>query len=499
VSAIDIEIITYIVMIHMPLNKLLSSRGSDDARRWAALGVVLLAQLMIVLDATIVNVALSAIQRDLRFGQASLTWVVNGYLITYGSLLLVAGRLGDLVGRRRVFIAGLVVFTLASALCGLAGDATMLVAARFLQGVGGALASAVILAIIATEFPEAEERATAMSAYMFVSVGGGSLGLLAGGALTQAIDWHWIFFVNAPIGVVAVVAALALVSDRPGIGLREGIDVLGAVLVTVAMALGVYAIVEAPGRGWTSGATLGVGGLALALLAVFAAVEARLERPILPLGLLRVRSLAGSSLVRAMLGMGMYGCFFLGTLYLERVQGYGTVETGVAFLPWTLAVAALSLGPTARLVRRFGAGPTLLGGLVVTIAGLVLMSRAGVGAAYFPAVFAPFVLMGIGLGTAMMPLLTLAMSDVPARDAGVASGLVNVSFYVSSAIGLAALGAIATGRTRELADRGWGAEHALVGGYHLAFVIAAACVAACLAVALLLVAGLRADARSAAA
>jgi EmrB/QacA subfamily drug resistance transporter len=473
----------------------LSFISTPDARRWLALGAVLLVQLMIVLDATIVNVALSAIQRDLGFGQASLTWVVNGYLITYGSFLLVAGRLGDLVGRRRVLIAGLVVFTVASALCGLSGSGTMLVAARFLQGLGGALASAVILAIIATEFPDPDDRAKAMSAYMFVSVGGGSLGLLAGGALTQAIDWHWIFFINAPIGVVTVIATLALVAERPGIGLREGVDVIGAMLVTAAMALGVYTIVEAPVHGWTSVTTLGLGALSLALLGVFVAVEARLTRPILPLGLLRRRSLAGSSIVRAMLGMGMYGCFFLGTLYLERVQGYGTIETGVAFLPWTLSVAVLSLGPTARLMRRFGAGPVMLGGLATTIAGLLLLSRAGASDAYFPAVFAPFVLMGAGIGSAMMPLLTLAMADIPARDAGVASALVNVSFYVASAVGLAALGAIATERTHALAERGLAGNPALLGGYHLAFVVAAGCVTACLAVALVVLAGLRAEAR----
>ncbi len=469
------------MIIHMRMSNFLPLDG--DRRRWAALGAVLLGQLMIVLDATIVNVALPSIQTDLHFSQSSLTWVVNAYLITFGSFLLVAGRLGDLVGRRRVLLAGLAVFTAASVLCGLAQDPTMLVAARFVQGLGGALASAVILAIITTEFPDAIERTKAMSTYTFVSVAGGSIGLLAGGALTQAIDWHWIFFVNVPIGVLTALAVRALVDEAPGIGLGQGVDVLGAVVVTTAMALGVYAIVEAPYHGWGSAHTLVFGAVSAALMTAFVALEARLENPILPLRLLRLRTLAGSSVVRAMMGMGMYGSFFLGALYLERVQGYGSVQTGEAFLPWTLVVAVLSVGPTASLVRRFGAGRPLVGGLLTMAAGLLVLSSAGAGEPYFPTVFVAMLLMGLGAGTAFMPLLTIAMGDVPARDAGVASALVNVSLYISGALGLAALGAIATDRTRSLAAQGWATDHALVAGYQLAFGVAAACVVATVAVA----------------
>jgi EmrB/QacA subfamily drug resistance transporter len=471
------------VMIHMALMNL-SPLLEGERRRWAALVAVLLAQLMIVLDATIVNVALPAIQTDLHFSQSSLTWVVNAYLITFGSFLLVAGRLGDLVGRRRVLVAGLTVFTVASAVCGLAQSGAMLVAARFVQGLGGALSSAVILAIITTEFRDTYERTKAMSIYTFVSVAGGSVGLLAGGALTQAVDWHWVFFVNLPIGVLSLLAIRALVDELPGIGLGRGVDVLGGVMVTVAMALGVYAIVEAPYHGWTSAHTLGFGVVSLALLAAFVSLEARLENPILPLRLLRLRTLAGSSVVRAMMGTGMYGTFFLGALYLERVQGYGTVQTGEAFLPWTLVVAALSAGPTAHLVNRYGAGRPLMAGLAIMAGGLLLLSSAGAGEAYFPTVFVAFVLMGLGAGTAFMPLLTIALADVPARDAGVASALINVSLYISGALGLAALGAIATDRTQALSADGWSANHALVAGYQLAFVIAAVCVAATVAVAL---------------
>jgi EmrB/QacA subfamily drug resistance transporter len=482
-------------MIHMAVMTH-SSLFEGERRRWAALVAVLLAQLMLVLDATIVNVALPAIQTDLDFSQSSLTWVVNAYLITFGSFLLVAGRLGDLVGRRRVLLAGLTIFTVASALCGLALNSTMLVAARFVQGFGGALSSAVILAIITTEFRDAYERTKAMSVYTFVSVAGGSVGLLAGGALTQAVGWHWIFFVNVPIGLLTAFAIRALVDEVPGIGLGRGVDVAGAVMVTVAMALGVYAIVGAPQHGWTSAHTLGFGAVSVALLTAFFALEARLTNPILPMRLLRLRSLAGSSVVRAMMGMGMYGTFFLGALYLERVRGYGSVQTGEAFLPWTLVVAALSAGPTARLVRRYGAGWPLMAGLTIMAGGLLVLSSVGAGDAYFPSVFVAFFMMGLGAGTAFMPLLTIALSDVPPADAGVASALINVSLYISAAIGLAALGAIATDRTQSLAHQGFSSDHALVAGYQLAFVIAAVCVAACVAVAMVVLRAARVPARA---
>jgi len=484
VVGIDIDrlMIPSIVTIRMTVINSFTLEG--DRRRWAALVAVLLAQLMIVLDATIVNVALPSIQQDLNFSQSSLTWVVNAYLITFGSFLLVAGRLGDLVGRRRVLVTGLVVFTAASVLCGLAQDSAMLVAARFVQGIGGALSSAVVLAILATEFPLPVERAKAISSFTFVSVAGGSVGLLAGGALTQAIDWHWIFFVNLPVGILSIAAIRALVVERPGIGLDKGVDVLGGILVTVAMALTIFAIVEAPDHGWLSAHTLGFGGSGLGLLAAFFSYESRLSDPILPLRLLRLRSLAGSSVVRATLGTGMYGSFFLGALYLEHVQRFGAVSTGAGFLPWTLVVAALSMGPTAALVRRFGALRPLVVGLSIMVAGLLLLSRAGADDAYFPLVFIAFMLMGLGAGTAFAPLLQIAMSDVPAEDAGIASALVNVSLYISGALGLAVLGAVATDHSRAQLAQGFSNAHALASGYQLAFTVAAGIVAAGLAVAL---------------
>src|SRR3954451_5907203 len=323
---------------------------SSDRRRSGSLGVVCLAQLMIVLDVTIVNVALPAIQHDLGFSESSLTWVVNAFLVTFGSLLLLAGRLGDLAGRKRVFLAGVITFTFASLHCGLAPSSGVLIGARFLQGVGAAAQASVILAIIVTEFPEAGERARAMGAYVFVSVAGGSLGLLAGGLLTQALSWHWVFFVNLPIGAATLALGQALIRTDTGAGLRHGVDWLGSLLVTVSLMSAIYAIVEIPAHGWTSSVVLGFGALGALLMAAFVAVEARIENPILPLRVLRLPGLVNASLVRGFLVTGMYSTFFLGTLYLEHVRHFSALQTGAAFLPWTLTVAALSQGITARLV-----------------------------------------------------------------------------------------------------------------------------------------------------
>src|SRR6266576_1545457 len=339
----------------------------SDRRRWAALIVVCLAQLMIVLDVTIVNVALPAIQHDLHFTQSGLTWVVNAFLITFGSLLLLAGRLGDLVGRKRVFEAGLVTFTVASLLCGIATSEAALIGARFLQGVGAAAQASVILAIIVTEFPEPVARARAMSAYVFVSVAGGSLGLLAGGLLTQALSWHWVFFVNLPIGVATFALGRALIRADRGLGLGHGVDWLGALLVTTSLMSAIYAIVEATADGWVSGRVLGVGAAAVLLMAMFLALEARIENPIMPLRILRLRGLVNASLVRGFLVTGMYSTFFLGTLYLEHVRHYSALQTGAAFLPWTLTVAVLSRGITERLVDRFGPLPVLTMGMATAV------------------------------------------------------------------------------------------------------------------------------------
>jgi EmrB/QacA subfamily drug resistance transporter len=457
---------------------------TNDRRRWLALGVVCLAQLMITLDTTIVNVALPSIQRELHFTQGSLTWVVNAFLITFGSFLLLAGRLGDLFGRKRVFLSGVLVFTAASALCGLAPSQGWLIAARFIQGVGGALSASVILAIVVTEFPKPIDRARAMSAYVFVAVAGGSLGLLAGGALTQALSWHWIFFVNLPIGVATFLLGNSLIPADRGLGLANGVDWLGSVLVTVSLMTAVYAIVQATSHGWGSPQVLGFGALAIGLMGAFLAVESRIRNPIMPLRILRLRGLVGSSAVRALLVTGMYSTFFLGTLYLEHVLHYDALHTGLAFLPWTVTVGILSLGITARLIARFGSMRVLVPGLVTVGIGLGLLSTAGIHTSFFPTIFFAYIAIGLGIGSSFTPLLTIAMADVPASDAGLGSGITNVSQQVAGALGLAVLGTIATNHSKALEAHGQALASSLVSGYHLAFAIGAASVVVAIVTAL---------------
>jgi EmrB/QacA subfamily drug resistance transporter len=444
-----------------------------DTRRWAALIVVCLAQLMIVLDVTIVNVALPSIQQDLHFSQADLTWVVNAFLVTFGSLLLLTGRIGDLVGRRRVFLAGLVTFTVASLLCGVAPTQGALIGARFLQGVGAAAQASVILAIIVTEFPDAAERARAMSAYVFVSVAGGSLGLLAGGLLTEALSWHWVFFVNLPIGLATFALGRALIRADRGLGLEHGVDWAGSALVTASLMGAIYAIVEATNHGWLSVEVLGVGGLAAVLMAAFLALEARIRNPIMPLRILRLPGLVNASLVRGFLVTGMYSTFFLGTLYLEHVRHYSALQTGAAFLPWTITVAILSQGITARLVARFGPLPVLTTGMASALIGLLLFATVGPHTAFFPTIFLACFAIGLGIGTAFMPLLTLAMADVPAEDAGLGSGITNLSQQIGGALGVAVLSTVAANHTKGLLSADHGLTSALIGGYQLAFITGA--------------------------
>src|SRR5690349_16579630 len=447
---------------------------SSDTRRWASLLVVCLAQLMIVLDVTIVNVALPSIKNDLHFSESGLTWVVNAFVVTFGSLLLLAGRLGDLVGRKRVFLAGVATFTVASLLCGIAPSEGALIGARFLQGIGAAAQASVILAIIITEFPLPSERARAMSAYVFVSVAGGSLGLLAGGLLTQALSWHWVFFVNLPVGAATFALGHAIMRADPGRGLAHGVDWAGSLLVTASLMSAIYAIVEATTYGWGSTEVLTTGALAAVLMAAFLALEARIRNPIMPLRILRVRGLVNASLVRGFLVTGMYSTFFLGTLYLEHVRHYDALQTGAAFLPWTLTVAVLSQGVTARLVARFGPLRVLTAGMASAAAGLLLFATVGPDTAYFPTVFVACFAIGLGIGNAFMPLLTIAMADVPAADAGLGSGITNVSQQISGALGLAVLSTLAADHTKGLLSAGHAPVGALIGGYQLAFITGAA-------------------------
>ena len=456
-----------------------------DRSRWAALYVLCVGMLMIVLDATIVNVALPSIQDDLGFTQSSLAWVINAYLIAFGGLLLLAGRLGDLISRRGVFLAGLAVFIVASMLCGFAQTKEVLIAARFVQGIGGAMASAVILGMIVAMFPEPREQAKAIGVYAFVASAGASAGLLAGGVLTEAINWHWIFFVNLPIGIVTAVLATRLIEKDRGIGFGEGADVLGAVLITAALMLLVYTIVEPAAKdGWGATQTLGLGAASLALLAAFIVREATARNPLIPLRIFRSRNVSGANAIQALVVSGMYGMFFLGALYMERVLGYEPLQIGMAFLPSTIIMGALSIRYTDRLVMRFGAKTTLVPGLFAIGAGLLLFIRAPVDGDYWAHVFPVMCLLGAGVGSAFPALMTLAMSGATEEDAGLASGLVNTTVQVGAALGLAVLATLATTRTESLRDTGESAATALVGGYHLGFAIGAALVGAAIVVAL---------------
>ncbi len=457
-----------------------------DRRRWIALIVVCLAQLMIVLDTTIVNIALPPIQRDLNFAAGDLTWVVDAYLLTFGSTLLLAGRMGDLIGRKRMFLAGITVFTLASVACGLADSEGLLIAGRFIQGVGGGMASSVILAIIVTEFPGSHDRARAMGVYSFVAISGGSLGLLLGGVLTQDLSWHWIFFINVPIGVLTLVLGAARIDEGEIQGLKGGIDYVGAVLVTLGTMIGVYSIVEATKDGWTSTTTLGFGALSIAMLAAFLVYEGRIDNPLVPLRILRLRTLMGSSVARGLLITGMFSVFFLGTLYLQHVKGYSATRTGLAFIPMMVIVGGMSLTGTPQLVNRFGALRVLVVGLTLDAIGLLLMAQVNFHTPYWPNLLIAFILLAVGQGASFLPLLSIAMADVPRSDAGLASGIVNVSMQLFGALGLAVLTTLSTNQTTSLEHAGRATADALVGGYRLAYLVGAGCILLALLISLTL-------------
>jgi EmrB/QacA subfamily drug resistance transporter len=464
-----------------------STNTTPDRSRWIALVVLCVGVLMIVLDATVVNVALPSIQSDLGFSQADLAWVVNAYLIAFGGLLLLAGRLGDLVSRRSVFLAGLAVFTLASLLCGAAQSKEVLVAARFVQGVGGAMTSAVVLGMIVTMFPEPRDQAKAIGVYSFVASAGGSIGLLAGGVLTQAINWHWIFFVNVPIGIATAIAARRLIAKDTGIGYRAGADVLGAVLITGALMLLVYTIVKpAAEDGWGATRTLAYGAVAIALLGAFVAREATARTPLMPLRIFRSRNVAGANLIQGLTVAGMFGMFFMGALYLQRVLGYDPLQIGLAFLPTTIVMGGLSLFYAEKLITRFGARRTLVPGLGLVAAGLLLFTRAPVDGSYVTDVLPVLLLIGTGVAVCFPALMTLAMSGATPSDAGLASGLVNTTVQVGGALGLAVLATLATTETSSRRAAGEQVASALNGGYHLAYAIGAGLVLAAIGVALTL-------------
>jgi EmrB/QacA subfamily drug resistance transporter len=444
-----------------------------DRRRWLALYVLCAGALMIVIDATIVNVALPSIQTDLHFSQSNLAWIVNAYLIAFGGLLLLAGRVGDLIGQRRVFLVGLAIFTAASLLCGVSQSQGLLIGARFVQGVGGAFSSAVVLGMIVTMFPEPREQAKAIGIYGFVASAGGSIGLLAGGVLTQAISWHWIFFVNLPIGVATAFFALRLVEDRPGLGVKAGADVPGAALMTSGLMLGVFTILGVSSHGWGSTQTVGLGAVSIVLLGAFLIRQSRIANPLMPLRIFRSRNVSGANVVVAFEVVGMFSMFFLGALYLQRVLGYNALHVGLAFLPTTIVMGSMSLRVAGPLTLRYGAKNMLLVSLVAIVAGLVLFTQTPVGGTYLTDILPAMLLVGFGAGIGFPAIMTLAMSSATPSDSGLASGLINTSVQVGGAIGLAVLATLASNRTTTELAHGASNAAALTSGYHLAFLVGA--------------------------
>jgi EmrB/QacA subfamily drug resistance transporter len=456
-----------------------------DRTRWLALYVLCAGMLMIVLDATIVNVALPSIQDDLDFSQNNLAWVINAYMIPFGGLLLLAGRMGDLLGQRRVFLFGLGIFTIASLLCAAAQTQEMLIGARFVQGVGGALSSAVILGMIVTMFPEPSAQAKAIGIYGFVASAGGSIGLLLGGVLTEAISWHWIFFINLPIGIGVAYMAKRLVASPQGVGLSAGADYPSAALITSSLMLGVFTILQIVEWGWFDTKTIVLSAISAALLALFIHRQATIANPLMPLRLFRSRNVAGSNVLQALLVAGMFGMFFLGALYLQRVLGYSALDVGLAFLPTTIVMGTLSLGFSEKLIMRFGPRTTLIPGVCLVVVALLLFARTPVDGSYVTDLLPPFLLIGIGVGTSFPAIMTLAMSGATPEDAGLASGFVNTSMQVGGAIGLAVLATLSTERTNTLLADGESLASALTSGYHVAYLIGAGLASVAVAIAVL--------------
>jgi len=445
----------------------------DNRTRWLALIVLCLGDLMIVLDVTIVGVALPSIREDLGFSETSLAWVVNAYLLTFGGFLLLGGRLGDLFGHRKLFLLGIAVFTTASLACGLSTSQGVLIGARAVQGFGAAVVSAVALSLMMTLFTEPADRAKAMGIFGFVASGGGSIGVLLGGILTDVLSWHWIFLVNVPVGVLVVILTFKLVPAGHALAEDRRLDVAGAVTVTASLMLAVYAIVNGNREGWTSPQTLGVLAAAAALMVVFLVIEARTGNPLMPLALFRLRNLVVSNIVGILWAAAMFAWFFLSALYLQLVLGYSPLAVGLAFLPGNLIMGVLSVGLSAKLVLRYGIRKPLAVGLTLAAIGLLLFARAPVDGTFVVDVLPSMVLLGLGAGMAFNPVLLAAMSDVEQSEAGLASGVVNTAFMMGGALGLAVLASLADSRTDTLLDSGEDHLSALTGGYHLAFLVGA--------------------------
>jgi EmrB/QacA subfamily drug resistance transporter len=447
--------------------------SGDDRKRWLALIVLCSGDLMVVLDTTIVNVALPSIRDDLGFSETSLAWVVNAYLLTSGGFLLLGGRLGDLFGHRRLFLFGISIFTLASLACGLATSQEVLVGARAVQGLGGAIVTALAFSLILTLFTEPAERTKALGIFGFVLAGGGTAGVLLGGVLTDLLDWHWIFLVNIPIGVAVFAFSLLLLPSARASAAERRLDVWGAVTVTAALMLAVYAIVNGNEEGWTSVQTTGLLAASAVLLVIFLMIESRIRAPLVPLSLFRLRNVATANIIGVLMAAGLFASFFISALYLQLVLGYSPLQVGVAYLPWTVVWGAVSLFLSDRLVLRFGIRTPLVAGLLLFTLGLMLLVRAPVDGNFAVDILPSMLLQGLGGSIAFNPLLLAASNDVGPEDAGLASGVVNTAFLMGGALGLAVLAAAADARSETLLDSGDGSLIALNGGYHVAFLLGA--------------------------
>jgi len=443
------------------------------SKKWLALLVLTGGSFMIVIDATIVNVALPSIRASLGFNQSSLAWVVNAYLLTFGGFMLLGGRLGDLYGHKRLFLAGLMLFTAASLVCGISDTQTQLIVARAIQGLGGALVSAIGLSITMDLFTEPVERTKAMGVFGFVSAGGGSVGVLLGGVLTDVLSWHWIFLVNVPVGAFVYFLALRLLPGSHKETVSTRLDVAGAVTITSSLLLAVYAIVNGNQVGWLTGQTLGLLAASVVLMVSFLVIESRVKAPLMPLTLLKKRNIATANVVGVLWAASMFAFFFISALYLQLVLHYSPLKVGLAFLPSNVIMGIFSLGLSARLVMKYGIKAPLAVGLGLAAAGLLLFARIPVHGHFLTDILPSMILLGFGAGMAFNPVLLAAMSDVEPQDSGLASGIVNTSFMMGGALGLAILASVAAARTNHLTAAGSNALAALTSGYHVAFLIGA--------------------------
>jgi len=449
------------------------SEQLSSRTRWLALVILCVGDLMIVVDTTVVNVALPTIRDSLHFSQTSLAWVVNAYMLTFAGFLLLAGRFGDLFGHRRLFLGGTAAFTVASLVCGISDSQEMLIAARAVQGLGGAVVSALAFSLIVVLFTEPSERAKAMGVFGFVMSGGGSIGVLAGGVLTDLVGWHWIFLVNLPIGIAVTISGLRLLPHVDTGARKQNLDVWGALAITSGMVLATYAIVNGNTAGWLSLQTLGLLALAIAIGGAFVVRESRIEAPLVPLGIFRHRNLSAANVVGILWAAAMFAVFFLSALYLQLVLHYSPLKVGLAFLPGNLIMMAFSLGLSARLVTRYGFRAPLAIGLGIASLSLLWFARAPVHGMFLRDVLPAMVLIGIGGGLAFNPVLMASMSDVEPENSGLASGITNTAFMMGGALGLAVLASVAAARTNHLTAAGHSVAAALTGGYHVAFLIGA--------------------------